>query len=153
MAYLVKTTGKFYLLSPNAKEEINYDRPHVVHNQLFVELLVGRRQIRVIDADLSEKATDKEFEKYWREFAESATQERSAIASFLTKYGTPVAFDKEPEAVEFIEPPVLESEEEIEAEAESEAEEKPICPVCDSTFVKKNSRQKYCSPECSKKKK
>ena len=149
MAYLVKSTGKFYLLSPDSKEEINYDRPYVVHNQLFVELLVGRRQIRVIDADLSEKATDKEFEKYWREFAESTTQERSAIASFLTKYGTPVAFDKEPEVVEFIEPPVLESEE----EAEAEAQEGPTCPVCGSNFAPKNSRQKYCSPECSRKKK
>lgn len=115
MAYLVKTTGKFGVMDPATKEDLSSTRPGILHRDDFINLLMSRKQIKVIASDLVDSVTDKDFAKYWHEAESSKDQETLAIASFLSKYQA----DEDPE----LPPEDLLIHEEVQEETQEEVQE------------------------------
>ncbi len=99
MAYLVETIGSIGLLDPYTLESISSTRPGILHNAEFVNMAIGRRQLKIISADLPEKVTDKEFNKFWNESAGSKDRKGLAVESFLSKYTPSEAPDLPPKVI------------------------------------------------------
>ncbi len=171
MAYLVRVEKKIGLLDPQSRILVRNNRPYLLHNRDFVSLCVSRRQMRVIDAEVADNATDADFEHIWGQFCESKTQEKSAIASFLSIYGSPEDLEEEPSVKVSLEPKELPKSQETKIEEDQSLpsfdavvdpqvakvtfEEIPeghkICERCGAIYMPRNKMQKYCNgPECKK---
>lgn len=180
MAYLVRLDKPVLLADPVSGQRILNDRPYLLHNMAFVQLCVSRRQLRVIDAEVSDRATDHDFEMIWGEFRDCETQERSAIASFLSMYGSnnpealsapeviPPRAEKplpEPESkpVEVTEGFTFQEDiyeapslpQHIPSTGVPTVQEVPeghrICERCGTVYLPRARTQKYCNgPECKK---
>lgn len=85
MKILIETTGSFMLVDPYTGEEINPHRPHVVTHTSFIDQRIASRQLHVVNADLTDEATDAEFAEFW---AESKGDAPLAIASFVSKFSS-----------------------------------------------------------------
>lgn len=66
---LVVTTGDFELVDYSGSETviIGKTRPVVVDNTSFIQARAAAGQIRVLETDLPDDATDEEFAGYWKE--------------------------------------------------------------------------------------
>jgi uncharacterized protein YfeS len=82
MKYLVETTGEFMLSDRLAEQEVAAERPSVVIMSNFMSLRVGLNQIKIL-GKVSDKATDDEFLKFWRE---SEGDSALAVESFISAF-------------------------------------------------------------------
>lgn len=80
---LIKTTETHFYMDPHTRADIQAFRPSVVPTSNFINMLMGQGKIKLIEADLTEDATDAEYEKY---FKECDKDERLATESFLSKF-------------------------------------------------------------------
>lgn len=83
MNMLVETTGSFMLsdMTFPVAQTVPHFRPAVVRNSNFVQGRVALGQLKV-HGELTDEATDGEFEEYWRESQDA----RLAVNSFLSAY-------------------------------------------------------------------
>lgn len=83
MQTLIKLTGSFMLIDPYTRQAIDPYRPHVVKHTPFMDSRIAARQVKVLNADLTDEATDAEFAVFW---ADSEGDEALAVASFVSKF-------------------------------------------------------------------
>ncbi|WMC09514.1 hypothetical protein PU634_10340 [Oceanimonas pelagia] len=77
---LVETIGDITLMDMNQNAEIRWNRPTVVLPSPFISLKQADGQLRVLENDLDEKASDDEFAQFWAEHDDKD----AAVANFLT---------------------------------------------------------------------
>lgn len=80
---LCETTGEFELVDYGQNAIIVSDRPTVLNQSTFVSQRAAVGQIRILESQLSDEATDAEFEKY---FNDSDKNTQLAIDSFKAAY-------------------------------------------------------------------
>jgi len=84
--FLVKTTGDFMLVDRSTRCEIPYNRPAVVRESNFINARVSLGQIKILNAELPDSATDEDFVKYWND---SGHDEDLAVASYVDSFSEP----------------------------------------------------------------
>jgi hypothetical protein len=83
---LVETIGDITLIDMNQGLELRWNRPTVAKPSPFISLKQADGQLRVLESDLDESASDEEFGKFW---AEHGPDKDAAIANFLTSLKGP----------------------------------------------------------------
>lgn len=83
---LVETMGDITLMDMNQGLEIRWNRPTVAKPSPFISLKLADGQIRVLESDLVETASDEDFGKFW---ADHGPDKDAAIANFLTSLQGP----------------------------------------------------------------
>lgn len=83
MKILIETTGSFMLVDPYTGEQIRPVRPHVMTHTPFLEARIASRQLRVLNAEITDEATDEEFASFW---AESKGDKALAVESFVSQF-------------------------------------------------------------------
>jgi hypothetical protein len=95
MKILVETPGDFMLIdTSHFAQEIQPDRPSVVDNTNFISGRVSLGQVKIL-GELTEAATDTEFQKF---FEESKGDSNLAVESFLSTFGVEQITQKAPKA-------------------------------------------------------
>lgn len=80
---LVETKGSYMLHDLTTGCEIPHDRPAVVIASAFIDQRISKNQIKVLEGDLTDEATDAEFQKSW----DASDGKRDlAVDSFLSEY-------------------------------------------------------------------
>ena len=78
---LAETTKPIMLLEPTSGQMLGHDRPYVIDYSSFFESRTGKGEIRIIEAELPDTATDKEFEECLKA---SDGDVALAVASFIS---------------------------------------------------------------------
>ncbi len=78
MKLIAKTTGAFMLIDPYTGDELDATRPSVVTQSPFIEQRSAAGQIKVLETDLSNDATDEDFLEFWKE------NQKSAVDAYLS---------------------------------------------------------------------
>lgn len=83
---LVITTGTFELVdySGTTTTLIGNTRPVVVEKTSFIQARAAAGQLKVLDTELPDEATDEEFAKYWNE---SDGDQPLAVEAFKSSFG------------------------------------------------------------------
>lgn len=83
---LVETIGDITLIDMSQGLELRWNRPTVAKPSPFISLKMADGQLRVLESDLDEAASDEEFGKFW---ADHGQDKDTAIANFLTSLKGP----------------------------------------------------------------
>lgn len=90
---LVETIGNITLMDMGQGVEVRWNRPTVVSRSPFISLKQADGQIRILESDLDESASDEEFAKFW---LEHGSDKDVAVANFLTSLQGPETEVKQP---------------------------------------------------------
>jgi hypothetical protein len=94
MKLLVKPTGPHYYLDPVTGDEIQPFRASVIRPSQFINTLLGQAKLSLVAGDLTDAATDVEYEKF---LSDSEGKEGLANDAFVSKFSTVQPAGKEEE--------------------------------------------------------
>lgn len=83
MKVLIETRGSFMLVDPYTGDQVRPHRPHVVTHTPFIETRIANKQLRLVNAEITDEATDEEFATFW---AEAEGDRELAVESFVAKF-------------------------------------------------------------------
>jgi hypothetical protein len=80
--YLAETKGSFQLVDFSYRQQVvQAHRPAVITMTTFIQQHVGGDRVKLL-GEVSDEATDEEFQKYWEESGDAALAVDSFLASF-----------------------------------------------------------------------
>lgn len=85
MKVIAETIGNIELMDSVHRDVLPWDRPAIITWSNFWESRTGKGQIKVIQPNLPDAASDEEFQDYLRE----AENVDLAVASFVSKFEEP----------------------------------------------------------------
>ena len=83
MKSLLKTTSPIHLVDPCNGQEIHWNRPTVVVHTSFIDSRMSAGDLKLINAEVPDEATDEDFLKFWKD---SERDEELAVASFVSSF-------------------------------------------------------------------
>lgn len=85
MKLLVQVTSAHLYINPDNGQEISPFRPTVVDSSPYVNSLTAAGKLKVLNSELLDEATDKDFAKF---FKESDKDTDLAVSAFMSKFGS-----------------------------------------------------------------